>query len=111
LRRGLSDDLIELRIETDDGGERILDVDAFTRETSESVYSTRGSDPLSAEARIARAVRMEFSEGRERADVRTRSRMWADADSFYLENHLCVDYNGEKLFERKWNDAVKRNLV
>ena len=37
--------------------------------------------------------------------------MRADEDNFYLTNDLSVGLDGERFFERKWDEEVERNLI
>ena len=71
-------------------------------------YWISPDDPASARA----AVEHEFVN--QRADwntqVKTRTQVSCDAQSFYVESDLEAFEDGRRIFARSWNQRVKREL-
>ena len=70
-------------------------------------FSIQPEDPLSAEGSAFWVHRV----GRGHWQTRTESwtRMWCDAESFYLEAELRAFEDDEQIFEKRWSEKIPRD--
>ncbi len=95
---------------TDDEGRiKYLDHGLEVEAKGVEIYSILPDDPLSARVEITHVEKVE--RGDWRVQINTNSRMYCDADNFYVENQLQAYENEQLVFERSWEKSIKRNLV
>ncbi len=96
-------------IRHDFGEQRDRDLDLLSGSRAEERWSVRPGDPLSAKAHI----HWRQDGGREgwlwRSEAETAMR--CDAGNFYLDAHLRVFENDELIFERRYEDVIRRDWV
>jgi hypothetical protein len=73
--------------------------------------TVREGDPLSARTTCERVYGIAWEDAGIEVEVRTRSVMTSDADTFHLENRLEAFENGERVFERTWERSIDRDHV
>jgi len=111
----------ERRVEHDPGtGEMVLHiVDDFgetrashgltTGEIAREAYRIHPDDPLSARVRIHWTETLRRDDWSVRTE--TRSRMWCDTEHFYLAAEIEA-YEGDQLvFNKSWDEPVRRHLM
>jgi len=117
---GGADDEPEWRIEDDlirrtvtvrifEGGSQVLD-DGRELYSSERLTLT-ASDADPAQVRLDSDVVYRWDGGTFRADIRARATIASDADAFDADVGLQVDLDGERFFERRWQERIPRRLL
>ena len=104
-----------------DGGEHALHIDPEgdhryrlpdgleITERARDRFTIRQGDPLSARVECDRVLGLE--RGDWKVEVRTRSVMTADRDSFRLLDTVEAFEAGDLVFERTWDRSIPRTLV
>ncbi len=92
-----------------DGGEDVLE-DGRRLYAAETLRLT-ASDKDPASARLEADVVYRWHEIEHEIDIRAHSVQTSDADAFDLSVELEVDLDGERLFERSWQERIPRRLV
>ncbi len=92
-----------------DGGEDVLE-DGRRLYAAETLRLT-ASDKDPASARLEADVVYRWHEIAHDIEIRARSLQTSDAEAFDLSVALEVDLDGERLFERAWQERIPRHLV
>ena len=101
----------ELSVELDylAGGRPVLPGGLEYDERGLDTFTIVEGDPLSAEARSE--WRIEIGRGAWRTRIETASRLWSDAEAFYVENGVDAYEGDERVFTRVRRFSVPRDLV
>lgn len=91
------------------GGERRLPGGIVLDDTYRETFSIAEGAPLSARVETAHTVTV--GRGPDRRWVEARSAMWADAERFHTRNEVDAYDRGERVFSRRWDASVPRDLV
>jgi putative CocE/NonD family hydrolase len=75
---------------------------------SSEVYRIQRDDPLSAELEVRHQAFLE--RGSWRVDLRTRSRLRAGAEAFFLDAELIAEEGGEAVMRREWSETIPRTF-
>ncbi len=93
-----------------DEGERILVTNGIKHGSiNKNTYKIKSDDPLSAQVECD----WELTVGRRKdwqTKLLTHSVMTSDEEHFYLKNKLTAFLNDEKIFERTWEEKIKRDF-
>jgi predicted acyl esterase len=109
FRHDLTTDVAELIIESDDGEERLDRLGLSGRTVIREHYRIAGDDPLSAEARYDWTMLLSRDDWRIRIEARTA--MSATATEFIVGLELAAFEGDERIFERRWDRRIRRDLV
>jgi uncharacterized protein len=109
FRHDLAADVAELIIESDDGEERLDHLGLSSRAVIREHYRIAGDDPLSAEARYDWTIFLRRDAWRIHVEARTT--MSATATEFVVGLELAAFEGDERVFERRWDRRIARDLV
>jgi putative CocE/NonD family hydrolase len=87
-------------------------LDAIELETADAVtirLAIHDDDPLSAEAEIRQVA--EAQRGRWQTRVVSSLRLRADRETFHLAADLAADEGDDRIFSRRWDEAIPRDGV
>jgi predicted acyl esterase len=93
-----------------DGGSKRIVVNGLEQETvGTNTYSIVEGDPLSAEVRCERLMRV--GRGSWQVTMETTSTMTADEETFFITNVLEAYEGDVRVFARTWDHQIARDLV
>ncbi len=93
----------------DDGAQRLLPSGIEFDAISRNQYAISEGDPLSATTQCDYKIHVGRGEWRTR--VETVSKMWSDAEMFYVTNELTAFEGENQVFHKEWNFSVPRDLI
>ena len=97
-------------VDTDDRGcVRLSDSGIEYDRVNVDRYSICAGQPLSARVESRRSIRLGRGDWQTR--IETLSRMWADAEAFFVTNELRGYEGGQEVFSRTWEFSVPRDEV
>ncbi len=92
-----------------DGGEDVLE-DGRRLYAAETLRLT-ASEREPAVASLDADVVYRWTDGGHAIEIRAKSVQTSDADAFDLGVDVTVDLDGERFFERSWQERIPRRLV
>lgn len=111
--RKIEHDLIEgvWRLEdfSDEGARRLLSDGVEYGSTNRNIYTIEEGDPLSAQVRCEWTLHV--GRGQWQTRLESVSTMSADKEQFFVTNELHAYEGEERVFTKKWESAIPRDLV
>jgi hypothetical protein len=113
VRRDVSNGDVEVRTEFDYGAagatQGLFPGGLEYEESGADTFAIAEGDPLSVEARSEWQIKI--GRGTWRTRVETQSRLWSDAEAFYVTNTVEAYEGAEQIFMRVRDFSVPRDLV